>query len=165
MSSQYLVSVHVDEMNHTLTFASLGALEPRVIEIWVACNATLLMPSAVRSATTGFARILDRAAFGAWTWRSSSRSSCSCSSDGGCSGRCGYWRKNETHTDKLQPLPANIELHIDCINQTLTIASLNALEPRIIKIWVALTSTLLIPSAVWSATTAFAKFLGAAFGA
>ena len=54
-----------DSDSKKLTFAGLNALDPCMIEVWVASISTVLEPSTAASATTEFAGFLNAAALGA----------------------------------------------------------------------------------------------------
>ena len=56
------VSLYLHVISLELTFASLGALKPPVINVPVANTPAILKPSTARSATTGFAGFLERVA-------------------------------------------------------------------------------------------------------
>ena len=54
-----------DSDSKKLTFTGLNALDPCMIEVWVASISTVLEPSTAASATTEFAGFFDTAALGA----------------------------------------------------------------------------------------------------
>ena len=56
------VSLYLHALSLELTFASLGALKPPVINVPVVNAPAILKPSTARSATTGFAGFLEHAA-------------------------------------------------------------------------------------------------------
>ena len=57
--------MYLHALNIELTFAGLRALKPPVINVSIAGSSALLKPSTARSATTGSAGFLERAAL--WT--------------------------------------------------------------------------------------------------
>ena len=54
--------MYLHALSPGLTFASLDALNPAVLHVAVADTSTVVKPSTARSATTGFAGFLERAA-------------------------------------------------------------------------------------------------------
>ena len=128
-------------------FAGIDALVPRVITLAVTSTSAVSEPRATATAATAFSGSHDDAAFGAY------------GPDGRCRGCC--WcvcvcvslAKTQRQKHENSHCLVCERIYLPDISLGLTFAGIDALKPPVIRVSVAGTSTILIPSAARSATT------------
>ena len=133
------------------SFAGSNALVPRVIKLGVTRTSAVSDPRTTATTTTNFTRFRDGATFGAYrtVWRCRE---CWCVYLG---------IGQNTNREKCEKshcwICARIYLHGFSLG--LTFAGLDAFKPPVLRVPVADTSTILVPSTTRSATTDSAGFL------